>query len=125
MFRLIYALMSFGLMFAYLIATLGVCRGVVCIPPSASRQEETGISMPVAADNMVLWTLSQSNNAVQCVASHHPLGVELRYVMNSRLLMSRVFDSWERLSGQAQIWREGLQLRGWVEPAAYGRAHRR
>jgi hypothetical protein len=48
--------------------------------------------MPVAADNMVLWTLSQSGNAVQCVASHHPLGVELRYVMNSRLLMSRVFD---------------------------------
>ena len=84
--------------------------------------------MPVAADNMVLWTLSQSGNAVQCVASHHPLGVELRYVMNSRLLVSRVFDSWERLSGQAQIWREGLQLRGWVEPAAasaYGRANRR
>jgi hypothetical protein len=81
--------------------------------------------MPVAADNMVLWTLSQSGNAVQCVASHHPLGVELRYVMNSRLLMSRVFDSWERLTTQAQVWREGLQLRGWVEPAAYGRAANR
>jgi len=62
---------------------------------------------------------------IQCVANHHPLGVELRYVMNSRLLMSRVFDSWERLTSQAQVWREGLQLRGWVEPAAYGRANRR
>jgi hypothetical protein len=36
-----------------------------------------------------------------------------------------VFDTWERLSGQAQVWREGLQLRGWVEPPAYSRASRR
>jgi hypothetical protein len=100
-----------------------VCLGVH--PQANASKQETGKTMAVAAEQMVLWTLSQSGNAVQCVASHHPLGVELRYVMNSRLLMSRVFDSWERLSGQAQIWREGLQLRGWIEPVAFGRASRR
>ena len=79
-------------------------------------------------NQITLWTLGMSDNAVDCEARAHPLGVELRYILNDRLLMSRVFDSWERLSGQAQIWREGLQLRGWVEPAAasaYGRANRR
>jgi hypothetical protein len=80
--------------------------------------------MAVATEPVVLWTLGQSGNAVQCVATNHPFGVELRYVMNNQMLMSRVFDSWDRLRGQAQIWRDGLQVRGWVERPTLRRTRR-
>ena len=62
---------------------------------------------------VTLWTLGMSGNAVECEARAHPLGVELCYMLNDRLLMSRVFDSWDRLSSQAQSWRAGLEVRGW------------
>jgi hypothetical protein len=60
-----------------------------------------------------LWTLRRGKDAAQCVASTHPLGVELRYVMNRHPLISRVFDSWEGVTDQARLWREGLESRGW------------
>jgi len=63
---------------------------------------------------MTLWTLAMSGSAVMCEARTHPLGVELRYVLDDRLLMSRVFDSWDRLSAQARNWRDGLETRGWI-----------
>jgi hypothetical protein len=69
----------------------------------------------LVAENVTLWTLGLSGDAVECVASAHPLGLELQYLINNRLLMSRVFDSWDRLSSQAQVWRDGLELRGWSE----------
>jgi hypothetical protein len=64
---------------------------------------------------VTLWTLGMSGNAVECEARAHPLGVELCYVLNDRLLMSRVYDSWDRLSSQAQTWRNGLEGRGWSQ----------
>jgi hypothetical protein len=64
---------------------------------------------------LTLWTLGMSGNIVECEARTHPLGVELRYVLNERLLMSRVFDAWDRLTAQAQTWRDGLEGRGWSE----------
>jgi hypothetical protein len=60
------------------------------------------------------WTLNNSRHAVRCVAARHPLGVEVRYLMNDRPLISRVFDDWESVAGQAQLWREGLESKGWV-----------
>ncbi len=80
--------------------------------------------MLTATEQRTLWSLGQGTNVVECVASSHPLGMELRYVMNGRLLMSRVFDSWERLANQSQVWREGLQLRGWLEEYPFGRVYR-
>lgn len=64
---------------------------------------------------ITLWTLALCGNAVECEARAHPLGVELRYLLNARLLMSRVFDSWDRLSKQAKSWRDGLETRGWSD----------
>ena len=29
------------------------------------------------------------------------------------ILMTRVFDSWERLFSQAVLWRDGLERQGW------------
>jgi hypothetical protein len=69
----------------------------------------------VQAAQLTLWTLGMSGNIVECEARAHPLGVELRYLLNERLLMSRVFDAWDRLSTQAQTWRQGLEGRGWSE----------
>jgi hypothetical protein len=74
------------------------------------------LTAPVAQmAQLTLWTLGMSGNVVECEARAHPLGVELRYVLNERLLMSRVFDAWERLTTQAQTWRQGLEGRGWSD----------
>ena len=64
-----------------------------------------------------LWTLSHAGDAVRCIAAQHPRGIELRYVMNEHPLISRVFQDWEELTGQAQLWWEGLVSRGWTEIA--------
>jgi hypothetical protein len=61
---------------------------------------------------VTLWTLGTSNHAIECLAQHHPLGLELCYVMNDRILMRRVFDSWERLFSQAAAWRDGVGRHG-------------
>jgi hypothetical protein len=121
-----FAKAALGLPFAMITRHRSVwtaCKSSVQAGRARLRSTED-LLMPVATEPVVLWTLGQSNNAVQCVATNHPLGVELRYVMNNRMLMSRVFDSWDRLKGQAQVWREGLQLRGWVERPSFGRMRR-
>jgi hypothetical protein len=61
-----------------------------------------------------LWTLEFGRDAVSCVAAPHPLGVELRYVMNEHPLMARVLPDWTDVVGLAETWRERLQARGWV-----------
>jgi hypothetical protein len=60
-----------------------------------------------------LWTLSCGRDAAQCVVAQHPLGIELRYLINDRPLISRVFESWDSLAQQATTWRTGLEARGW------------
>lgn len=62
-----------------------------------------------------LWTLTQQDDSVRCLAALHPMGIELRYVMNEHPLISRVFDTWEGLMVQARQWREGLESRGWQD----------
>jgi hypothetical protein len=71
--------------------------------------------MQISPEIAELWTLNNSHHAVRCVAARHPLGVELRYVMNERPLITRVFEDWAAVAGQAQIWREGLESKGWVQ----------
>jgi len=43
------------------------------------------------------------------------MGIELRYVMNEHPLITRVFDTWDALMGQAGQWRAGLESRGWQD----------
>ncbi|MCL4812432.1 MAG: hypothetical protein KJ061_08110 [Vicinamibacteraceae bacterium] len=61
------------------------------------------------------WTLSHAGDAVRCVAADHPYGVELQYLMNDHPLITRVFESWDDLTGQARLWREHLEAQGWKE----------
>lgn len=68
-----------------------------------------------------LWTLNRGKDAVQCLVATHPFGVELRYVMNHHPLITRVFESWDALSDQARLWREGLESRGWGGSVRHGR----
>jgi hypothetical protein len=61
-----------------------------------------------------LWQLTQDGQAVRCLVARHPLGVELRYLVNEQPLISRVFEDWDALAGQARIWRDSLVSRGWA-----------
>ena len=69
--------------------------------------------MAYAASITELWTLSRGNDAAQCLVAAHPMGVELRYFMNHRPLITRVFETWDDVTRQAGLWREGLEERGW------------
>jgi hypothetical protein len=47
--------------------------------------------------------------------------MELRYLVNGKPVMSRVFEEWDALEHAASAWCEGLLLRGWRDDAApYG-----
>lgn len=70
--------------------------------------------MAHAASLTELWTLSHGKDAAQCLVAAHPLGVELRYLMNARPLITRVFQTWDDVTRQAGLWREGLESRGWT-----------
>jgi hypothetical protein len=60
-----------------------------------------------------LWALSRGKDDARCEVVTHPMGVELRYVMNRQPLITRVFETWDELTHQAHVWREGLEARGW------------
>jgi hypothetical protein len=61
-----------------------------------------------------LWVLNRGKDNARCVVADHPMGIELRYVMNRQPLITRVFDSQDELANQARVWREGLESRGWA-----------
>jgi hypothetical protein len=61
----------------------------------------------VTERRVTLWTAG-AGASIACVAEAHPLGLELQYLLDGRPVMRRVFDSWDRLTGQAQRWRERL-----------------
>ena len=77
--------------------------------------------MALAVTPTELWVLSRGKDSARCVVANHPLGVELRYVMNRHPLITRVFETTDELTLQARVWREGLEARGWGG-AAVGRA---
>jgi hypothetical protein len=70
--------------------------------------------MSLAIEAAELWTLTHGRDAVRCVAAPHPMGVEVRYVINEHPLMSRVLDDWTDVAGLAQTWRRRLEADGWV-----------
>jgi hypothetical protein len=74
-----------------------------------------GESAVALGGQVTLWTRGTSEHAIECLAQRHPLGLELCYVMNDRIVMRRVFDSWDRLFSQAVLWRDEL---GTPSPAA-------
>lgn len=70
--------------------------------------------MPLVIQPAELWTLEHGADAVQCLAAPHPLGVEVRYVINEQPLMARVMPQWDDVVGIADAWRERLQALGWL-----------
>ena len=47
--------------------------------------------------HVTLWFLGRATTPSSVSPSGIPSALELSYVMNERLLMSRVFDTWERM----------------------------
>lgn len=61
----------------------------------------------------VLWKLFRAGQFVRCEVTPHPFGMELRYLVNGKPTMSRVFEEAEALENAAAGWCEGLLRRGW------------
>jgi hypothetical protein len=72
------------------------------------------VHMPVSTVPAELWALNFGNDAVRCVAFPHPLGVELRYVMNEHPLIGRVLPEWNDVERLALTWKRRLEARGWT-----------
>jgi hypothetical protein len=71
-----------------------------------------------------LWTLMHGPDAVRCIATPHPLGVELRYLINEHPLIARVLSDWSHVRDVANTWRSRLEASGWAAPSR-GRSARR
>jgi len=67
----------------------------------------------LALRRRVLWKLRRAGQLIRCEVNPHPFGMELRYLVNGKPLMSRVFEEWDALETAAGSWRQGLRLRGW------------
>ena len=61
----------------------------------------------------VLWKLFRAGQSVRCEVTPHPFGHELRYLVNNKPILSRVFEEWDALEAAAAGWCEGLIMRGW------------
>lgn len=69
--------------------------------------------MVLALRRRVLWKLRRARQLIRCEVRAHPFGIELRYLVNGKPLVSRVFEEWDALETVAGSWHEGLRLRGW------------
>ncbi len=70
----------------------------------------------------VLWKLVRAGQFVRCEVSPHPFGTELRYLVNGKPIMTRVFEEAEALEATAAGWCEGLLRRGWRSATLHGDA---
>jgi hypothetical protein len=61
----------------------------------------------------VLWKLARAGQFVLCEVSRHPFGSELRYLVNGKTIVSRVFEDKSALETAAATWCDGLLRRGW------------
>ena len=63
----------------------------------------------------VLWKLFRAGQFVRCEVTPHPFGfgLELRYLVNGKPILSRVFEEWGAVQTAAASWCEGLLHRGW------------
>jgi hypothetical protein len=50
---------------------------------------------------------------VLCEVSPHQFGSELRYLVNGKTIVSRVFEDKDALERAATSWCDGLLRRGW------------
>jgi hypothetical protein len=74
--------------------------------------------MSLVLEPAELWTLRHGSHAVRCLATPHPLGVEVRYLINENPLMARVLPTWSDVAGVSDSWRRRLEAQGWVVPHA-------
>lgn len=70
----------------------------------------------------VLWKLARAGQFVLCDVTPHPFGSELRYLVNGKTIVSRIFEDKDALETAATSWCNGLLRRGW-HTAAESTAH--
>jgi hypothetical protein len=70
--------------------------------------------MALAIHSAELWLLTHGEDAVRCIATTHPMGIEVRYVINESPLMARVLPDWADARTLAEAWRSRLEASGWV-----------
>lgn len=70
------------------------------------------------------WQLSRNNRSVRCVETAHPLGFEVRVIVDpDDLRRSEVFRERTAADRAAAEWRAAFERKGWQTPAPrFGRA---
>jgi hypothetical protein len=61
----------------------------------------------------VLWKLFRAGQFVHCEVAPHPFGLELRYLVNGKPIVIRIFEDRNALESAAAAWCDGLLSRGW------------
>ena len=61
-----------------------------------------------------LWTMTKGRRAATALVVTHPLGVELRLVVDDELLQSQAHRDDDQLLDQSNNWKTAMQAKGWV-----------
>lgn len=61
-----------------------------------------------------LWTLRKRTHEVSCVLVGHPVGSELRLLIDGRFERSQAFREGAKAVVQAAEWRELFEAKGWT-----------
>jgi hypothetical protein len=64
--------------------------------------------------SVLIWTMKSDAGEARCVVTVVPLGLELQYILNGSLLISRRFDRSSEVVEWAVRKQVSLHQRGWV-----------
>lgn len=64
-------------------------------------------------DEAEVWTMKKGERVARCVVVRHPLGLELRCLVDGELVRSNVHRDPEELKIMAFSWQEAFTAGGW------------
>lgn len=87
-------------------------------PNSDTPQDGWGTTGDGGAPSPVLWRFLNGNREASCLLHPHPIGYELRYMLDAVQLIGVVSTDVAELRQRAEQWRARLVLDGWAEVEA-------
>jgi hypothetical protein len=84
-------------------------------PDSDTPHDPWGTSADTGALAPVLWRFLNGNREAYCLLHPHPIGYELRYMLDGVQLIGVVSTDVAELRQRAEQWRSRLVLDGWAE----------
>jgi hypothetical protein len=84
-------------------------------PEHDAPHDGWGLTAPDGASQPVLWRFLNGTREAFCLLQPHPIGFELRYMLDGVQLIGVVSTDVAELRQRAEQWRGRLIVEGWAE----------